>query len=127
MKDNIKQLLLNKDSNLTEWEKKFLQSIYDSKKQLSTKQNSIIDKIFIKNKLISAKRDNEVSLTDNLLVEKLEQIVIKLSKHKDKRYDFFSSVLKFYYSKNYLSQKQKNSIQKFDVNYSGKSWTARPK
>ncbi len=127
MKDNIKQLLQNKDSNLTEWEKKFLESIFNTKKQLSPKQNSILNKIFVKNNLLSTNQIQVGTESDNLLVKKLEQIVIKLSSHKDKRFEFFSSVLKFYYSRNYLSQKQKNSIQKFDMNYSGKSWTAKPK
>jgi hypothetical protein len=127
MKDNIKQLLQNKDSNLTEWEKKFLESIFNTKKQLSPKQNSILNKIFVKNNLLSTNQIQVGTESDDLLVKKLEQIVIKLSSHKDKRFEFFSSVLKFYYSRNYLSQKQKNSIQKFDMNYSGKSWTARPK
>jgi hypothetical protein len=127
MKDNIKQLLQNKDSNLTEWEKKFLESIFNTKKQLSPKQNSILNKIFVKNNLLSTNQIQVGTGSDDLLVKKLEQIVIKLSSHKDKRFEFFSSVLKFYYSRNYLSQKQKNSIQKFDMNYSGKSWTARPK
>lgn len=127
MKDNIKQLLQNKDSNLTEWEKKFLESLFNTKKQLSPKQNSILNKIFVKNKLLSTNQIQVGTGSDDLLVKKLEQIVIKLSSHKDKRFEFFSSVLKFYYSRNYLSQKQKNSIQKFDMNYSGKSWTAKPK
>ena len=127
MKDNIKQLLQNKDSNLTEWEKKFLESIFNTKKQLSPKQNSILNKIFVKNNLLSTNQIQVGTESDDLLVKKLEQIVIKLSSHKDKRFEFFSSVLKFYYSRNYLSQKQKNSIQKFDMNYSGKSWTAKPK
>jgi hypothetical protein len=127
MKDNIKQLLQNKDSNLTEWEKRFLESLFNTKKQLSPKQSSILNKIFVKNNLLSTNQIQVGTESDDLLVKKLEQIVIKLSSHKDKRFEFFSSVLKFYYSRNYLSQKQKNSIQKFDMNYSGKSWTARPK
>ena len=130
MKDNIKLLLQNKDSNLTEWETRFLESIYDRtsrNRALTHKQVSILNKCLVKNDLISVERDNSVNLSDDLLIKKLEDIVIRTNTHKDKRYEFFSSLLKFYYSKGYLSQKQKEAVMKFDINYSGKSWTAKPK
>jgi hypothetical protein len=78
MKDNIKQLLQNKDSNLTEWEKRFLESLFNTKKQLSPKQSSILNKIFVKNNLLSTNQIQVGTESDDLLVKKLEQIVIKL-------------------------------------------------
>jgi len=130
MKENIKTLLEHKEMELTDWERRFLESIYDRTERnraLTYKQVSVVNKLLVKNNLLPVKKDETLGLTDDLVIRKLEDIVIRTNKHKDSRFQFFSSLLDFYYSKGYLSQKQKNAVINFDINYAGKRWTAKPK
>lgn len=129
MKENIKLLLQSKEIKLTNWERMFLESILgktERNRALTYKQVSILNNLLVKNNLVSV--GNKVPiLTDNVVIRKLEEIVIRTNNHKDSRFQFFSSLLDFYNKNKYLSQKQKNAIINFDLNYSGKRWTAKPR
>ena len=130
MKQNIETLLQSKEMEINNWERKFLEDIYGKvqrNRKLTDKQVSVVNRILVKNNLLPAKQDETLGLTDNVIVRKLEDILILTESHKDSRFQFFSSLLDFYNKKGYLSQKQKNAVIKFDLNYTGKRWTAKPK
>jgi len=130
MKENIKTLLQNKEIELTNWERKFLEDIYDKterNRSLTYKQVSVVNKLLAKNNLLPEKIEGTFGITDNAVIRKLEDILVLTESHKDGRFQFFTKLYEFYNKKGYLSQKQKNVILNFDKNYSGKTWTARPK
>jgi hypothetical protein len=125
MRETIKSLLCSKERKLTEWEIKFLKDIerrLENKRLLSSKQKAVINKIFLKNNLPVEKTENK-----DAIIDKLEQVVITLNNNKDERFVFYQGLLDFYYRRGYLSQKQKNAVIKFDLNYTGKRFTAKPK
>ncbi len=60
-------------------------------------------------------------------IEKLNTIIFRLQSRKDYRLTFFENLLEWYTKKGFLSEKQLNCIRRFDLNYCGKQWTARPR
>lgn len=130
MKENIKTLLQSKDIKLTDWERRFLEDIYGKtqrNRSLTYKQVSVVNRLLAKNNLLPEKIEGTFGITDNVVIRKLEDILTLTNSHKDSRFQFFTKIYEFWNKNGYLSQKQKNVILNFDNNYSGKSWTARPK
>ena len=105
---------------------KLFAGMFHARVEYPSKQKEIINKLLVKNNLVSV--ENKVPiLTDNAVITKLKEILILTNNHKDSRFQFFSSLLDFYNKKRYLSQKQKNAIINFDLQYTGKRWTAKPR
>ena len=127
LEEKINKVLQEGETN--EWQDKFLLDImFKLKKKNSfvptNKQSIVLNRMFQKVNVELLPVENE----ENKIIEKLNKIVERTKNNtEDNRADFFHKLQKFYNEKGFLSPKQQNAIQKFDLNYSKQKYTARPK